>query len=131
MCHHHCPPPIDVPACAEKDFQTLTYKSVYESVAAQLNCDYKLIKNDALHVIEQYLQHIADLQEGDAEAEAPGAHAHSYTLHVQDLGHTSACSDANPCVEGKLGTGVVWCSRSKTSNVHDKHSRYNQRTTQA
>jgi hypothetical protein len=52
-------------------------KDVLKHVAAQLNCDYSLIRHDVRHVIDQYWEvFCSDPQGGDAEAEAAGEHAH-------------------------------------------------------
>jgi hypothetical protein len=76
------------PACAEEEFQTLSVKHVCKRVAAQLDCDHKLIKPDVRHVIDQFLEVFSDSQGGDAEAEAAGEHAHTHThsLAAQGFG---------------------------------------------
>lgn len=70
-------------------------KDVFNHVAAQLNCDYSLIRHDVRHVIDQYWEvFISGPQGGDAEAEAAGEHAHMQPsclgFGVQQVKHPSA-----------------------------------------
>lgn len=66
----------------------MSLKHVYESVAAQLDCDYKLIRDHVLHVTDQYMKLISDIREGDAQVEAAGEHAQWLA--------TSICCGADP-----------------------------------
>jgi hypothetical protein len=58
--------------CAEDELETLSTRYVIERVAAQLECDYELLKPDVKYAIDTFLEVRRRLKAGAAQAGAAG-----------------------------------------------------------
>jgi hypothetical protein len=80
-------PTLAVSACAEDDLLTVSRKVVCKRVAAMLECDYKVIKADVMHVIDQYNDVFWEPLDGDAEAVAAGGFARAQPSCLEFVAH--------------------------------------------